>query len=108
MLAVLSTIRRSSLLLVSLCIAGTAACGSDSPSPAAPTPPTTSALQIRATGDASGPLETGQTRQLSATATQSTGATSDVTQQAAWQSSAPGVATVSPAGLVTAVAEGDA
>jgi hypothetical protein len=107
MLAVLSVARGSSLFLVTLCLAATVACGSDSPSPAAPTPPTTSALQIRASGDASGPLETGQTRQLVATATQSTGSSSDVTQQAAWQSSAPGIATVSSTGLVTAVAEGN-
>lgn len=100
--------RRASLVLVSLCLA-VAACGSDSPVPAPPTAPTptTSAVQVRATGDASGPLEAGQTRQLAATATQSTGSTSDVTQQATWQSSAPGVATVSPTGLVTAVAEGE-
>jgi hypothetical protein len=103
--SVVSVARASSLLLVSLCVAATVACGSDNPS--APTP-TTSALQIRATGDASGPLETGQTRQLTATATQSTGTTSDVTQQAAWQSSAPAVATVSSTGLVTAVTPGDA
>jgi hypothetical protein len=62
---------------------------------------------VRASGEASGPLEPGQTRQLSATATQSTGATSDVTQQAVWQSSATGVATVSATGLVTAVSAGD-
>jgi hypothetical protein len=105
---VLFAVRGSFLLLVSLCIAAAVACGSDSPSPAAPTPPTTSALQVRASGDASGPIEAGQTRQLVATATQSTGATSDVTQQAAWQSSAPAVATVSSTGLVTAVAEGNA
>jgi hypothetical protein len=37
----------------------------------------------------------------------STGAASDVTQQATWQSSAAGVATVSSTGLVTAVGEGD-
>jgi Bacterial Ig-like domain (group 2)/Putative binding domain, N-terminal len=99
---------RSSLALASLCLA-VGACGSDSPPPTTPTPtPTTTAVQVRASGDASGPLEAGQTRQLAATATQSTGATSDVTQQAAWQSSAPGVATVSATGLVTAVAQGDA
>jgi hypothetical protein len=62
---------------------------------------------VRATGDGSGPLEPGPTRQLVATATQSTGSTSDVTQQATWQSAAPGVAAVSPTGLVTGVAEGD-
>ncbi len=104
-----SSPRRSCLVLVSLCLA-VAACGSDSPAPvtpAAPTP-TTSAVQVRATGDASGTLEAGQTRQLVATATQSTGTTSDVTQQATWQSSAPAVATVSATGLVTAVAQGDA
>ena len=101
--------RGSYLVLASLCLAA-GACGSDSPTPptpAAPTP-TTTAVQVRAAGDASGPLEAGQTRQLVATATQSTGSTSDVTQQATWQSSAPGVATVSSTGLVTAVAEGDA
>ena len=100
---------RSYLVLVSLCLA-VVACGSDSPSPvtpAAPTP-TTSAVQVRAAGDASGTLEAGQTRQFVATATQSTGTTSDVTQQATWQSSAPAVATVSSTGLVTAVAQGDA
>ena len=98
---------RSYLVLVSLCLAA-AACGSDSPTPpTTPTPtPTTSAVQVRAAGDASGTLEAGQTRQLVATATQSTGATSDVTQQATWQSSAAAVATVSAAGLVTAVGEG--
>jgi Bacterial Ig-like domain (group 2)/Putative binding domain, N-terminal len=97
------------LVLTSLCLA-VAACGSDSPSPvtpAAPTP-TTTAVQVRASGDASGPIEAGQTRQLVATATQSTGATTDVTQQATWQSSAAAVATVSSTGLVTAVAQGEA
>ena len=101
--------RRSCLALVSLCLA-VAACGSDSPAPvtpAAPTP-TISAVQVRAAGDASGTLEAGQTRQFAATATLSTGTTSDVTQQATWQSSAPAVATVSATGLVTAVAQGDA
>src|SRR5262245_18397079 len=104
------SVRRPSLFFVSLCIAATAACGSDSPSPAptAPTPPTTSALQVRASGDASGPIEAGPTRQFVATATQSTGSTSDVTQQATWQSSAPAVATVSGSGLVTAVGAGEA
>jgi hypothetical protein len=108
---VLPSARRSSLVLVSFCLAAAMACGSDSPSPVAPAPPappTISAVQVRATGDASGPLEPGQTRQLVATATQSTGSTSDVTQQATWQSSASGVATVSSTGLVTAVGEGDA
>jgi hypothetical protein len=94
-------------MLVSVCLAA-AACGSDSPAPTpvAPTP-TTTGVQVRASGDASGPLDAGQTRQLVATATQSTGSTADVTQQATWQSSVPGVATVSSTGLVTALSEGD-
>ncbi len=102
----LFSIRYGSLLALSLIAV---ACGSDSPAPApvAPTP-TTSTVQVRATGDASGPLDAGQTRQLVATATQSTGATSDVTQQASWQSSTPAVATVSATGLITALSEGDA
>ena len=104
---IVPSVRRPSFLLLSLCFV--AACGSDGGSPVTPTPPATvSAVQVRATGEASGPLEPGQTRQLAATATQSTGATSDVTQQAVWQSSAAGVATVSPTGLVTAVSVGDA
>jgi hypothetical protein len=100
-------VRGACLALVSLSLLA-AGCGSDDPAPppAAPTP-TTSAVQVRASGDATGPIEAGQTRQFVATATQSTGATSDVTQQATWLSSAPGIATVSPAGLVTAVAEGE-
>lgn len=86
---------------------GVVACGSDkTPAPPTQPTPTISSVQVRATGDASGQLEAGQTRQLAATATLSTGTTSDVTQQATWQSSAPGVASVSPTGLVTAVAEG--
>ena len=107
MFAAIRTALPSYVVLGSLCVA-VAACGSDdpTPTPVAPTP-TTTAVQVRASGDASGPLEPGQTRLLVATATQSTGATSDVTQQATWQSSALGVATVSPAGLVTAVGEGD-
>src|SRR5215470_11563364 len=99
---------RTSLVLLSLCLAAVAACSSDKRSPVTPsTTTTTSAVQVKATGDASGPLDFGQTRQLTATATQSTGTTSDVTQQATWQSSAPAIATVSSTGLVTGVAEGD-
>ncbi len=99
---------RDCVVAATLCLA-VAACGSDSPAPTpvAPTPTTTS-VQVRASGDATGPLDAGQTRQLVATATQSTGSTSDVTQQAAWLSSTPAVATVSATGLVTALSEGDA
>jgi hypothetical protein len=100
--------RRFSLVMLSLFLGAATACGSDSPAPPAAPSPTTTTVQVRATGDASQPLEPGQTRQLAATATLSTGTTSDVSTQAAWLSSAPGVATVSAAGLVTAVTEGDA
>ena len=98
---------RSGLVLASLCLA-VAACGSDSPPPTPAPTPTTNAVQVRASGDATGTIEAGQTRQYTATATLSTGTTSDVTQQATWQSSAPGVASVSATGMVTAVAEGTA
>jgi Big-like domain-containing protein/all-beta uncharacterized protein len=105
-------VRRPSLVLVSLSFAAAcfvAACGSDGGSPTTPTPPapSVSSVQVKTSGEVAGPLEPGQTRQLAATATQSTGTTSDVTQQAVWQSSATGVATVSPTGLVTAVSAGD-
>jgi hypothetical protein len=86
MSAVDSSARRFYLVLVSLCLAAAAACGSDSPPPPVAPSPTTTAVQVRAAGDASTPLEPGQTRQLVATATQSTGSTSDVTQQATWRS----------------------
>lgn len=96
---------RSCLVLASLCLA-VAACGSDDPPPTPAPTPTTSTLQVRPAGE--GALEAGQSRQYNAIATLSTGTTSDVTQQAAWQSSAPAVATVSGTGMVTAVAEGTA
>jgi hypothetical protein len=101
--------RRWPLALVSVCLLAAAGCGSDDPAPppAAPTP-STSSVQVRAAGNATDLLETGQTRQLSATATLSTGATSDVTSQATWTTSTPSVATVSGTGLVTAVGEGTA
>jgi hypothetical protein len=50
----------------------------------------------------------GQIAQLVATANMSDGGTTVVTGQAAWQSDTAGVATVSPAGVVTAVGSGDA
>lgn len=108
---VLRSVRPLNLALASLSVglAAVVAC-SERPSPTTPTPPTPptiSAVQVRAAADASGPLEAGQTRQLMATATQSTGTTLDVTQQATWQSSASNVATVSSTGVVTAVAAGE-
>jgi hypothetical protein len=101
--------RRWSLVFVSLCLGAAVACGSEK-APSAPTPPpvTTSAVQVRAANNQSGPMEAGQTRQLVAMATQSTGTSTDVTQQATWTTSTPSVATVSTTGLLTALAEGNA
>jgi hypothetical protein len=50
----------------------------------------------------------GDAAQLTATARFSTGITQDVTSQATWSSSAPGVMSVSPTGLATAVTPGQA
>ena len=53
-------------------------------------------------------LPTGQTSQLAATASTTSGMSQVVTNSVAWQSSNPGVATVSSTGLLTAVAPGTA
>jgi len=53
-------------------------------------------------------LPTGRTQQLSVTANYSDGSTQDVTNSASYNSSDPGVATVSSSGLVTAVGTGSA
>jgi hypothetical protein len=104
-----SSARGSYIVLVSACLGVAAACGSDtSPSTPTPAPITTSAVQVRASNNESGPMEAGQTRQLVAMATQSNGTTSDVTQQATWTTSTPSVVTVSPAGLLTALTQGNA
>lgn len=104
-----SVLRLSSLALVSVCLGLAVACGSEkAPSAPTPAPITTSAVQVRASNNETGPLEAGQTRQLVAMATQSNGASTDVTQQATWTSSTPSVVTVSPTGLLTALAQGNA
>jgi hypothetical protein len=64
--------------------------------------PTVSSVAVTLTS----PLRVGQTTQAAATATLSNGTTETVTS--GWQSDAAGVATVSAAGLVTAVANGTA
>lgn len=53
-------------------------------------------------------LVPGQTSQLAASATLAAGGNQDVTTLATWTSSDPGVASVSPAGLVTAIGSGTA
>jgi uncharacterized protein YjdB len=50
----------------------------------------------------------GATQQLAATGTYSDGTTADITGGVTWSTSSPAVATVSPAGVVTGVAQGSA
>lgn len=71
-----------------------------------PAPPTQ--LQaIVVTPNPAGPIGVGATVQLVATGFTANGAPQDVTTQVQWQSSVPGVATVTGAGLATGVAAGD-
>jgi hypothetical protein len=81
-----------------------AACNGAKP-PGAPSV-TSTAVTVGVAGNGSTTLLPGETRQLFATSAQSNGTTIDVTNLAAWQSSAPSIATVSPSGLLTATAEG--
>lgn len=94
------------LIPLAVCFAAiTTGCGSKSP--AAPTV-TVTGVQVTVAGGASTSLAPGETRQFLATATRSDGTNVDVTSTASWQSSSTSIATVSPSGLVTAVAEGTA
>jgi hypothetical protein len=92
-----------------------ATCGGQPPStlPTQPTPPaapppgvTVASVQVGTAGNASTTVAPGDKLQLFAQAVNSDGSVADVTNVALWQSSNPVVATVSPAGLVTAAAEG--
>ena len=86
-------------VLVGSLTAAVSACGGSPPV----APSTLSGLAV--TGTAS--LTTaGQASQLTATATLSDNSTQNVTSSATWLSSNPGVATISSAGLLTAVATG--
>jgi hypothetical protein len=67
---------------------------------------TATAVTVNTAGNASTTLTPGDTRQLQATAAQSNGTTLDVTTLASWLTAPAGIATVSPSGLLTAVAEG--
>jgi hypothetical protein len=83
-----------------------AGCGHSSTSaPAAQPSPTVSSVAVGASGRFTG---IGQQVSLSATATLNNGTTQTVTSQATWQTSNAGVVSVSPAGVATSVAEGDA
>jgi hypothetical protein len=80
-------------------------CGGSSPNETAPSPlsPTVSSVVVSGSTTLT---SIGQTVQLTATAMLSDGSIQSVTSTAAWQSSNASVATVSPSGLVTAVASG--
>jgi plastocyanin len=92
------------LIALTAAIAG---CGSES-TPATPTPtptptPTVTALTI---GGLPSSLKPRESAQLTATASLSNGTTQVVTNQANWQSDNTAIATVSSAGVVTAVGPG--
>jgi uncharacterized protein YjdB len=72
------------------------ACGGSSTAPSA-------VSSVTVTGT---PPAVGASSQYSATATMSNGTTEVVTTSATWTSSNPDIATVTPGGLVTAIAEG--
>jgi uncharacterized protein YjdB len=84
-----------SLVVVSLGFLVTA-CGGSSTAPSA-------VSSVTVTGT---PPAVGASSQYSATATMSNGTTEVVTTSATWTSSNPDIATVTPGGLVTAIAEG--
>jgi hypothetical protein len=80
-----------------------AACGSagNSPSPTAPSAATVAAVAVTSASPAAAAF------QLTATARLSDGTARDVTSSAAWTSSNPLLATVSPTGMVTVVGSGE-
>jgi hypothetical protein len=105
---------RSARGLVALA-AMTAACSGGGDNPVAPSPPpggggggggavTITAVAVQGAET----VERGATAQLRAVAERSDGTSQDVSAQAMWRSSNPAVATVSEAGLLTAVASGSA
>jgi carboxypeptidase family protein/Big-like domain-containing protein len=104
----LSAFRTVLAVCVTLAAVGLAACGGSPSKPSTTSTTTTSSAPsvtaVAVTGAGQG--TPGQTAQLTATATLSDGSTQNVTPQATWESSNTGVATVSPAGLVTFVAAG--
>jgi hypothetical protein len=98
-----SMLRSWAQLAALLGVSALAACGGSPSSPSGGGgTPTVSSVAVTLTS----PLKVGQTSQATATATLSNGATQAVTS--GWQSDAAGVATVSAAGLVTAIANGTA
>ena len=93
----------AAVLIVLLCAACT---HPSSTSPPGPTPtPTVTGVSV---AGVPAPATAGDTAQLTATAAFSDGSSQPVTSQAAWETSNAAVATVSPAGLATFLATGDA
>jgi hypothetical protein len=99
-----------SLALVSLVGLVVVGCSKESsPPPTSPTPAAPTVTGVTVTGYSGTPMNRrSQTVQLSASARYSDGSTRDVTGTAAWRSDNPGVAEVSPGGLVTARGDGEA
>lgn len=94
---------KKGLSSVALLLAGLAACGGGAPSsPSGGGSGTVTSITVTVTS----PLKVGQTAQAEATAAIGGGGTQPVTS--GWQSAAPGVASVTPSGLVTALANGSA
>jgi hypothetical protein len=67
---------------------------------------TTAALQSIAVTPAAPSIAQGQTKQFTATGTYTDGTTADLTPQVTWASANPAVASISPAGLATALSPG--
>lgn len=89
-----------------LCAACSSKTESTTPNqPTTPTAPTVTSVAVTGTNSFT---EKNATAQLTATATLSNGTTENRTSTATWASDNAAVATVSPAGLVTAIATGDA
>jgi hypothetical protein len=103
------SVTRCRALAFAVLLAAWPGCGGNN-GPSSPTVvgPTVTGLQVSIGGNASAELLPGDTRQLSASAVSSDGSRIDVTAVAEWKSSNPAAATVSPAGVVTAVSEGGA
>jgi hypothetical protein len=80
-----------------------AACGHSAASPAAPTAPGATVSSIAVT---SAPVSNASI-QMTAMARLSDGSSQDVTRSAAWESSNPAVATVSPTGMLSVVGAGE-
>jgi hypothetical protein len=99
-----------SLALVSLVGLVVVGCSKESsPPPTSPTPAAPTVTGVTVTGYNGTPMNRrSQTMQLAASARYSDGSTRDVSATAAWRSDNPGVAEVSPGGLVTARGDGEA